>query len=30
VVELGAPEYCLFDDMAAFKTQLYLRHAKPS
>lgn len=30
VVELGAPEYCLFDDMAAFHTQLHLRHAKPS
>jgi len=28
VIELGAPEYCLFDDMAAFQTQLYLKRSK--
>lgn len=30
VIELGAPEYCLFDDMATFRTQFYLRHVTPS
>lgn len=30
VIELGAPEYCLFDDMTSFQTQFYLTHSKVS
>jgi len=30
VIELGAPEFCLFDDMASFQTQFSLTHSKKS
>jgi hypothetical protein len=30
VIELGAPEYCLFDNMASFRTQFFLTHRKES